>query len=371
MVDLNGQYNKISHEIDSAIRNVIRSSAFINGPEVKTFEKNLSAYLSAKSVIACGNGTDALQAALMAFELKPGDEVITTPFTFVSTAETIALLGLKPVLVDVDPQTFNICPDKIENAITSKTRAILPVHLYGQCCNMDKIIDLARQFKLGIIEDSAQSLGTCYTFSSGLKKMAGTIGHIGCTSFFPTKNLGCFGDGGALITNNSDLAEKIRMIVNHGMKVKYRQEIIGINSRLDSIQAAILSIKLKYLDSYNEARQKAAEFYDKAFRENPGIVIPFRHAQSSHIFHQYTIKTKNGVDRDKMKQFLASGQVPSMIYYPVPVHLQKAYRYLGYREGDFPVTEELSKSVISLPMHTELSDPQLGYVAEQVNQYTK
>ncbi len=370
MVDLKGQYDKISQEIDTAISGVINSSAFINGPDVKTFENNLAAYLNVKYAIGCGNGTDALQAALMALGLKPGDEVITTTFTFVSTAETIALLGLKPVLVDTEPDTFNMCPRQTEKAITSRTRAIMPVHLYGQCCNMDFLSGLAVKYNLNIIEDAAQALGADYTFADGQVKKAGAIGHIGCTSFFPTKNLGCFGDGGALFTNNAELAEKIRMIVNHGMKVKYRQETIGVNSRLDSIQAAILNIKLKYLDVYNDSRRKAAEYYDNAFRDNPKIIIPSRTRQSSHIFHQYTLKT-TGIDRDELKRFLASRQIPSMIYYPVPVHLQNAYRYLGHKEGDFPVSERLCKTVLSLPMHTELSDKQLEYITDNVTEYTK
>ena len=368
MVDLEGQHEKIGREIEEAIKKVIDSTAFIKGPEVYAFQDNLASYLDVKHVIGCANGTDALQVALMSLDLNPGEEVITTPFTFVSTAETICLLGLKPVFADVDPNTFNICPEKIEKAITPKTRAVMPVHLYGQCCDMEKIMDIADKNGLIVIEDAAQALGAHYTNSNGFKSKAGVIGDIGCTSFFPTKNLGCYGDGGALFTNNSKLAEKITMLANHGMKAKYYQETVGINSRLDTIQAAILNIKLKHLDSYNLRRREAAEFYDNEFKNNKKIITPQRYEQSDHIFHQYTLKT-GGADRDEMKRYLESENIPSMIYYPVPVHLQKAYKKLGFTEGDFPVAEQLSKTVISLPMHTELNQEQLSYITTKVNEY--
>ncbi len=368
MVDLKGQYKKIKSEIDTAITRVVGSAAFINGPEVEAFQKNLEAYLNVENVITCGNGTDALQAALMALQLEPGDEVLTTPFTFVATVEAIALLGLKPVFVDVCPRCFNLDTSLIEKAITKRTRVILPVHLYGQCANMEAVMSIAEKYKLWVIEDAAQALGSEYTFNNGLVKKAGTIGHIGCTSFFPSKNLGCFGDGGAIFTNLPGLGERIRSIVHHGSKIKYYHDIVGVNSRLDTLQAAVLDIKLKYLDHYNQARAKAAEYYDKALGEIEHLALPERTKFSKHIFHIYTLKTRPE-DRDPLREFLNARSVPTMIYYPVSMHLQKAYSGYGYKKGDFPVCEELSMTVLSLPMHTELKEDQLEYICNSVHDY--
>lgn len=365
MVDLKGQYEKIKTEIDKSIQDVINATAFINGPQVKKFSENLGSYLNVKHVIPCANGTDALQIALMALDLKPGDEIITTPFTFIATVEVVELLGLKLVFADVDPNTFNIDPKEIEKKITSNTKAIVPVHLYGQCADMNVIMAIANKYNLFVIEDTAQAIGSDYKLSSGNVKKAGTIGHVGCTSFFPSKNLGCYGDGGALYTNDDSLAEKIRMIVNHGSKIKYYHETIGVNSRLDSMQAAILDVKLKYLDDYIGARQKAAAFYDKAFDKVENIQIPARHSESTHVFHQYTVKLKN-VDRNTIQDKLKDKGIPAMIYYPVPLHLQKAYEHLGYKKGDFPVSESLSEIVLSLPMHTEINEEQLSYIADSL-----
>lgn len=370
MVDLNGQYLKIKSETDNAIQSVIDHTEFINGRAVNDFQKNIEQYLSVKHAIPCANGTDALQIAMMSLSLQPGDEVITSNFTFIATVEVIALLGLKPVLADVDPDTFLITPQSIEKLITPRTKAIVPVHLFGQCCDMEEILNIARKYNLYVIEDAAQSLGTDYIFSDGRKQKAGTIGHIGCTSFFPSKNLGCFGDGGALFTNDDELAVMIRSIANHGMKVRYYHDHVGINSRLDTIQAAILDVKLKYLDTYNLARQKAAAFYDDAFENNSHIQIPKRVKNSSHIFHQYTLVLKN-VDRNALKAYLQEKRIPAMIYYPVPMHLQEAYKNLGYKEGDFPVSEKLCKTVISLPMHTELDIRQLEYISLSINEFIK
>jgi len=370
MVDLAGQYEKIKDQIDSAILNVVKSSAFINGPEVKAFQSELEEYLKVKHVIPCANGTDALQIAMMALDLKPGDEVITADFTYVATAEVIALLGLTPVLVDVNPETFNIDPAAIEKAISPNTKAIVPVHLFGQCADMDKIMAIAKKHNLHVIEDTAQAIGSEYTSGNGVSKKAGTIGTIGCTSFFPSKNLGCYGDGGALYTNDDELAKKIRMIANHGQSVQYYHDSIGVNSRLDSIQAAILRIKLRDLDNYAAARNSAADFYDKAFANNSKIKTPARSKNSTHVFHQYTLLL-NGVDRNKLREYLASREIPAMIYYPVPLHLQKAYLDPRYKEGDFPVTENLCKSVISLPMHTELDNETLKYITDSVLEFLK
>lgn len=365
MVDLKGQYKKIRDEIEKAVQNVFHSTAFINGKEVKEFAGNLEKYLNVKHVIPCGNGTDALQAALMALGLKPGDEVITADFTFIATVEAIALLGLKPRLVDVRPDDFNIDPDSIEKAINEKTKAIIPVHLYGQCAPMEDIIDLAQKYNLYVVEDAAQATGADYLFKDGHNKKAGTIGDIGCTSFFPSKNLGAYGDGGAILTNNDELAEKLRYTVNHGMKVKYYHDYVGINSRLDSLQAAILNVKLKYLDKYNMARQDAARYYDQILKELKNLVIPKKVTWSNHIFHQYTLKTK-GISRDLLKERLAARGIPAMIYYPVPLHRQKAYQNSDYSDKDFIVTEELCKTVISLPIHTELSKEQLNYITHNL-----
>lgn len=365
MVDLQGQYQKIKKEIDQEIFKVIESTQFINGDVVKEFQKDLENYLGVKHVIPCANGTDALQVAMMALELKPGDEVITTSFTFIATAEVIALLGLKPVLVDVNPNTFVIDPQSIKNAISPKTKAIVPVHLFGQGAQMEAIHAIAKENDLYIIEDNAQAIGADYYFSDSTKKRLGTIGDIGCTSFFPSKNLGCFGDGGAIFTNNDDYAKKLRSIVNHGMRIRYYHDDVGVNSRLDSIQAAVLKVKLKYLDEYNSKRQVAADYYDSHFKNQAKLEIPVRAEYSDHIFHQYTLKT-NGIDRDKLREELEKVNVPAMVYYPVPLHLQKAYHNKRYKDGDFPVTEALSKCVISLPMHTELDKNQQDYIINNV-----
>jgi dTDP-4-amino-4,6-dideoxygalactose transaminase len=368
MVDLKVQYQHIQNEIDHALKSVMENTAFINGPEVKSFQEELQAHLDVKHVIACANGTDALQIAMMALDLQPGDEVITASFTYVATAEVIALLKLTPVLVDVDPHTFNIDPVAVEKAITSKTRAIVPVHLFGQCANMDAIMDIALKHDLFVIEDTAQAIGAKYTHQSGEVSSAGCIGHIGATSFFPSKNLGCYGDGGALFTNDDQLAERIRMIANHGQKIRYYHDIVGINSRLDSMQAAILRIKLRKLNDYTAARNKAASFYDHAFADCAQLTIPARAKNSTHVFHQYTLVT-NGIDRFKLQEYLATKNIPSMVYYPVPLHMQKAYADVRYKEGDFPITEELCKHVISLPMHTELTEEQLQLIVSEVKAF--
>ena len=368
MVDLLGQYNKIRNEIDEAIHNVVLSSAYINGPEVKSFTKELESYLDVRHVIPCANGTDALQIAMMALDFKPGDEVITASFTYVATAEVIALLKLKPVLVDVDEATMTIDCDAIEKAITPRTVAIVPVHLFGQCADMNRIMEIAARHKLAVIEDTAQAIGADYKTGSGVKK-AGTIGTIGTTSFFPSKNLGCMGDGGAIFTNDDKLADRMRMIVNHGQSVLYQHDEIGVNSRLDSMQAAILRVKLRYLDEYCRARQEAADFYDRAFANNPKLKTPVRMPGSTHVFHQYTL-TLNGVDRNQLRTHLEQKGIPSMIYYPIPLHMQKAYRDPRYKAGDFPVTEKLCQNVISLPMHTELSREDLIWITGAVLEFT-
>lgn len=365
MVDLQKQYSEIRSEIDNAIQNVINSSAFIKGPEVSEFEKELKDYLSVRHVITCANGTDALQIAMMSLGLKPGDEVITTDFTFISTVEVVALLGLKLILVDPDPETFNISTEAVRKAVTPRTKAIVPVHLFGQCSDMESINRIAGQFNLFVIEDAAQSTGADYIFSDGRRQKSGTIGHIGTTSFFPSKNLGCYGDGGALYTNNDEFATLARSIANHGMKIKYHHDHVGINSRLDTIQAAILRVKLKYLDKYNQARINAANYYDKAFSQCSYISVPKRVPYSTHIFHQYTLRIKNG-KRDELRKYLSEKKIPSMVYYPVPLHIQNAYRYLGYNETDFPVTNALCKEVLSLPMHPDIESEQLEYITDNV-----
>lgn len=365
MVDLLGQYEKIKSQVDKAILDVISSTAFINGPEVKSFQSELEKYLGVKHVIPCANGTDALQVAFMALGLKPGDEVITANFTYVATAEVIALLQLKPVLVDVEPDTFVLNPSAVEAAITPRTKAIVPVHLFGQCADMDAIMDIAKRHSLFVIEDNAQAIGADFYSSTGKNQKAGTIGTIGCTSFFPSKNLGCYGDGGAIFTNDDELASKLRMIVNHGQTVQYYHDEVGVNSRLDSIQAAVLRIKLQHLDEYANARRRVADAYDKAFREHKNLLIPVRSPKSSHVFHQYTLVLKNA-DRNELRKHLASKDIPAMIYYPVPLHLQKAYKDSRYTEGSFPVTEELCKNVLSLPIHTEMNDETLDYIIENV-----
>lgn len=368
MVDLIGQYNKIQNEVDTAVLNVIRSSAYINGPEVKEFQKELESYLRVKHVIPCANGTDALQIAMMALNLQPGDEVITASFTYVATAEVIALLKLKPVLVDVYPDTFDIDTNAIEKAITPKTKAIVPVHLFGQCANMERIMEIAKKHNLFVIEDTAQAIGADYTFSNGNKQKAGTIGTIGCTSFFPSKNLGCFGDGGAIFTNDDELAKKLRMVANHGQSVQYVHDEVGVNSRLDSLQAAILRVKLKHLDAYAAARNYAANYYDNAFANHAKVKPPARVKNSTHVFHQYTLQL-NGVNRQELRDFLAEKGIPSMVYYPIPLHMQKAYTDPRYQPGMFPVTEKLCECVISLPMHTELSDETLKFITDSVLEF--
>lgn len=368
MVDLKGQYTKIKDQIDTAIADVIDSTAFINGPAVKNFQENLQEYLGVKHVIPCANGTDALQISMMALNLKPGDEVITTSFTFIATAEVIALLGLTPVVVDVDPDTFNIDPAAIRRAITPRTKAVVPVHLFGQCADMEAILAIAEEYNLYVIEDACQSIGADYIYKDGSLKKSGTIGHVGCTSFFPSKNLGCYGDGGAMFTNDDELAKQLRVMANHGMVVRYYHDYIGVNSRLDSIQAAILGVKLPMLDSYNDARRKAADYYDRVFAGHPKLKIPTRAAHSTHVFHQYTLVT-SGVDRNALVEHMAQHGVPVMIYYPVPLHMQKAYLDPRYKQGDFPVTEHLCKTVISLPMHTELDEEQLQFITSTLLGY--
>lgn len=363
MVDLQSQYQNIKTAVDSSIQNVIESAAFINGPAVKEFQTKLEEYLDVKHVIPCGNGTDALQIALMSLDLEHGDEVITADFTFAATVEVINLLGLNSKLVDVDYETFTIDIDRLKAAITPKTKAIIPVHLFGQCANMDAILEVAKEHNLYVIEDTAQAIGAKYK-----GKAAGTIGDIGCTSFFPSKNLGCYGDGGAIFTNNDELAHKMRGIVNHGMYKRYYHDEIGVNSRLDSIQAAVLGVKLPHLDSYNEARQKAANFYNTAFEEIDELLTPVTADDSTHVFHQYTLRVMNG-KRNDLQAFLTEKEIPAMIYYPVPLRKQKAYDNGHYADEDFPNTNRLIEEVISLPMHTELTDEQLTYITESVKQF--
>ncbi len=365
MVDLNAQYQKLSSEIDAAIRSVISSTAFIKGPEVKKFEEELQKYLGCNYVISCANGTDALQIAMMALSFKPGDEVITTNFTFIATVEVVALLGLKLVLVEPDPHTYNISVDAIKKVITPRTRAIVPVHLFGQCADMENIMKLAKEKGLYVIEDAAQATGAEYIFSGGTRKKAGTIGTVGTTSFFPSKNLACYGDGGAMFTDDENLARKLRSIANHGMKERYHYSDIGVNSRLDTIQAAILLVKLKQLDNFNSARRRAADFYDSSLAKCQEIIVPERSGYSSHIFHQYTIRIRNG-RRDELRKYLENVKIPSMIYYPGPLHTQEAYRNLGYGENDFPVTSGLCREVLSLPMCPDLEQDQLDYIVYSV-----
>lgn len=367
MVDLQSQYYKIKNDVDNAVLNVMDSAAFINGPDVKFFQKELEEYQDVNHVIPCANGTDALQIALMALDLQEGDEVITADFTFAATVEVIHLLKLKSVLVDVDYNTFTIDTDKLRKAITEKTKAIIPVHLFGQCANMEEILNIAKEHNLYVIEDNAQAIGAEYTFSNGEVKKSGTMGTIGTTSFFPSKNLGCYGDGGALFTNDDELAHRIRGIVNHGMYERYYHDEVGVNSRLDSIQAAVLRKKLPQLDLYNEARRKAADFYDEAFQDNPNILIPVRDANSTHVFHQYTLRILDG-RRNALQAFLAEKEIPAMIYYPVALRKQKAY-YQESNDADFVNTDRLLTEVISLPMHTELDEEQLTYIAEAVLEF--
>ena len=366
MVDLNGQYRKIRWQVNREIKKVINSSSFINGPIVKEFQNNLQKYVDVKHVIPCANGTDALQIALMALELKSGDEIITTNFSFASTIEVILLLGLKPVVVDIDPRTFNIDPSLIQDKITDKTKAIIPVHLYGQSCRMEEILEIANKNNLQIIEDNAQALGSKYKFSNSQRQMSGSIGDIATTSFFPSKNLGCYGDGGAIFTNSDNLAYKMRGIVNHGMYERYYHDEIGVNSRLDSIQAAILNVKLKYLDKYNKRRQEAANLYNAAFENIDQIEVPFIESDiDSHVYHQYTLKIMNG-KRDELADHLLKNNIPFGIYYPLGFHEQKAYKQEFVSDNDFPVTNKVKNQVISLPMHTELSKKQIKFISNTI-----
>jgi dTDP-4-amino-4,6-dideoxygalactose transaminase len=368
MVDLKKQYSRIKEEIDNAVLQTIESCNFINGPEVSFFTEKLSKYLDGAYVIPCANGTDALQIAMMALDLKPGDEVIVPAFTYVATAEVIGLLNLKPIMIDVNLNNFNISVENIRKAITSKTKAIVPVHLYGQCAEMESIMKIAKEFNLFVIEDTAQAIGAEYIFSDGRKKYAGTIGDIGCTSFFPSKNLGCYGDGGAIYTNNKELADKIKILSNHGQTVKYVHNFIGVNSRLDSIQASILNIKIDHLNEYIFARQEAADFYDQSLEKVSEIEIPYRTSNSSHVFHQYTIKVKNGM-RNKLKSYLEANGIPSMIYYPIPLNEQEAFKSLGSVIGDLKNTKQLCKTVLSLPMHTELSKESQEYISNLIKTF--
>jgi len=366
MVDLQSQYLRIKHEIDSAISKVLMETAFIQGPQVRQFSEALARYTHAPHVVTCANGTDALQIAMMALDLKPGDEVILPVHTYVATAEVIALLGLKPVFVDVQSDTFNLDPSKLKSVLSERTKAIVPVHLYGQCAPMEPILDFAKQYDLFVIEDTAQALGAVYTFSDGSTKYAGTMGVIGTTSFFPSKNLGCFGDGGAMFTSDAELAERVRIVANHGQRKKYYHELIGVNSRLDTLQAAILEVKLKYLPEYEHNRQQAAAFYDQQLSGLSGVVVPVRMPYSTHVFHQYTLKVER---RNELKVFLESKGVPTMIYYPVPLHFQEAYRQDAFGPGSFPVAEKLSESVISLPIHTEMDRETLDYICASVREF--
>tara|TARA_B100000787_G_scaffold164257_1_gene146769 strand:+ start:30483 stop:31613 length:1131 start_codon:yes stop_codon:yes gene_type:complete len=368
MVDLKSQYEKIQTEVDAAVLDVIRSTQYINGPEVKGFQKELEGYLNVKHVIPCANGTDALQIAMMALDLKPGDEVITSNFTYVATAEVIALLKLTPVLVDVYPDTFDIDIEAMKKAITPKTKAIVPVHLFGQATNMEALMEIAKKNSLYVIEDTAQAIGCDYLFKDGSKQKVGTIGTIGCTSFFPSKNLGCYGDGGAIFTNDDELAIKLRQTANHGQSRRYIHDRVGVNSRLDSIQAAILRIKLRHLDMYSVERNKVAKYYDNAFGGNKKVKTPKRVTYSNHVFHQYTLQL-NDVNRDEIIAFLLEKEVPAMIYYPIPLHMQDAYTDSRYKKEDFPVTEKLCDTVISLPMQTELSEDQLKYITDSVLEF--
>ena len=373
MVDLQGQYQKIKKDVDISFENILNTSSFINGPKVKEFQKNLEDYLGVKHVIPCANGTDALQIAMMGLGLEQGDEVITADFTFAATVEVIALLKLTPVLVDVDPITFNIDIDAVKKAITPKTKAIVPVHLFGLAANMDELMSLAKEHNLYVIEDNAQGIGANYTHNNGSKTKTGVIGHVASTSFFPSKNLGCYGDGGAIFTNDDDLAHTIRGIVNHGMYIRYHHDVVGVNSRLDSLQAAVLDAKLPHLDSYNSARRNAARKYNDAFKDHPKITIPSGRTECGgicdscdcHVFHQYTLKL-DGVDRDALVKHMNDNGIPCGVYYPIPLHKQKAYVDERYNEADFTVTNDLVKSVISLPMHTELDDEQINFITSTV-----
>jgi dTDP-4-amino-4,6-dideoxygalactose transaminase len=367
MVDLKGQYDKIKAEVDRGIQEVIDSTAFINGPKVRGFAANLADYNNVANVVTCANGTDALQISLMSLGLQRGDEVIVPVHTYVATAEVIALLGLVPVFVDCLEDLYTIDISKVEGLITEKTKAIVPVHLYGQCADMERLLTIAKKYGLKVVEDTAQAIGADYTFSDGRVMKAGTMGDIGTTSFFPSKNLGCFGDGGAMFINDGKLAERARMIANHGQSVKYHHDVIGCNSRLDTIQAAVLDVKLKYLDEYSAARNKVADYYDNALKDVEGIIIPKRAVYSSHVFHQYTVRITNE-KRDELKEALGEKGIPSMIYYPIPLHLQKGYSKDSFGKGSFPVAERLSEQVLSLPIHTEMNEEQLKYIVDSVKE---
>ena len=369
MVDLSRQLEQIRKEIDAAIQGVLEASNFIQGQPVREFEKNLAKWVGTKHVISCANGTDALQLALMALGLKPGDEVIVPTFTYVATAEVIALLGLSPILVDVDSRSFNIDIESASHLITSRTKAIVPVHLYGQCANMEQIMNFAESHNLHVVEDTAQAIGAEVEFSDGSTRKAGTIGHMGTTSFFPSKNLGCFGDGGAIFTNDDNLAARLKMIANHGQSIKYYHDVVGVNSRLDTIQAAVLDVKLKHLNSYCEARQKAANYYDSTLKHVEQITIPFRSSFSTHVFHQYTIKIDGQYSRDELKSYLAEQGIPSMIYYPLPLHEQKAYLEFMHEDMEFPISTMLCNGVLSLPMHTHLKIEEQDFIVQHIKSF--
>lgn len=371
MVDLVSQHAKIATEVEQGINQVIQQASFINGPAVKEFAAELGEWLNGAHVIPCANGTDALQVALMALELEPGDEVILPVFTFIATAEVVSLLGLVPVFVDVDPDTFNMPVEAVEAVITSRTRAIIPVHLFGQCVEMHRLVPLAKKYNIRIVEDTAQALGARCTNADGELQFAGTHGDMGCTSFFPSKNLGCFGDGGAIFTTKPHLSEISKVIVNHGSHKKYFHERVGVNSRLDTLQAAVLRVKLKHLKAYNQARQEAANYYDEALASLTGIKTPVRSPYSEHIFHQYTLQTEDEQTRDALREYLNNAGIPNMIYYPVPLHLQQAYIHAGFEKGAFPVAESLANRVLSLPMHTELSNEQLEYITQHIISFFK
>jgi dTDP-4-amino-4,6-dideoxygalactose transaminase len=371
MVDLISQYENIKEEVKTELDRVLDTAMFINGPLVNEFQTDLERYLDVKHVIPCANGTDALQVIMMAHDFPKGAEVLVPSYTYVATVEVIALLGFKPVFVEVYPDSFNINIEDLQSKITSRSVAIVPVHLYGQCADMERLMMVADEHNLMVFEDTAQAIGADYTYSNGKCVKAGTIGHAGATSFFPSKNLGCYGDGGAIFTNDDELAAKIRMIVNHGQSKRYYHDSIGVNSRLDSMQAAVLKVKLKYLDAYNEARRSVADNYDSAFGPTGLITPPFRSEFSSHVFHQYTVKLADSIDRDGLNTFLGEQGIPSMIYYPVPNHLQKAYTYYGYKEGDFEITEDLCSRVISFPIHTEMQAEQQDLIISKVLKYVQ
>ena len=368
MVDLKKQYQRLKVDIDNSMATILEDSKFIKGPNTKEFEGELAQYLSCNEVIACANGTDALQIALMALDLKPGDEVIVPAFTYVATAEVIGLLGLTPVMIDVNPDTFNVNKEQIEEAITDRTKLIVPVHLFGQCTDMEPVMNIAKRHNLAVVEDTAQAIGAKYTFSDGSITRAGCIGNIGTTSFFPSKNLGCYGDGGAIFSNDSELGKRLRMIANHGQAKQYYHDIIGVNSRLDELQAGILRVKLKQLDDFEYRRNQVADFYDKAFSGVNYLQIPKRQANSTHVFHQYTLKIKDGL-RDDLKQYLSEKGIPSMVYYPMPLHHQKAYQQIGRIVGDLRISTQLCKEVLSLPIHTEMDDEQLIYITETIKDF--